>query len=413
MRILVVTQYFHPEPFRVNDLVVGLRDRGHEVTVLTGMPNYPEGRFYPGYDGLRPAEERFEGMRVLRVPLLSRGRARNWRLALNYLSFAFFASLLGPLRCRGRFDLIFVFEPSPITVGLPALLLGKLKRAPVMLWIQDLWPDTLEAMGLSGPALSTGAAVANFVHRRCDLLLLQSRAFMPCLLARKLPQARLRYLPNWAEELYRSADTTDHQDPLARFEGFRILFAGNIGTAQSFDTILAAAERLRDRRDIHWLIVGDGLMRDTVAAEIRTRGLEAAVHLLGRHPPAAMPAFFRTADALLVTLRPDPVFALTIPSKIQSYLAAGKPIIGALDGEGARVIAESGGGMTCAAGDSAALAELTLRMAELPQESRAAMGARGLAWFGEHFERKRLLDRLEGWMHELTDKADADTDTGR
>lgn len=413
MNILVVTQYFHPEPFRINDLVVGLRDRGHDVTVLTGMPNYPEGRFYPGYGGLGPAEERFEGMRVVRVPLLSRGRAKNWRLALNYLSFAFFASLLGPLRCRGAYDLVFVFEPSPVTVGLPGLLLGALKRAPVMLWIQDLWPDTLVAMGLRGAALSAGTAVANFVHRRCDLLLLQSRAFTPCLLARKLPQARLRYLPNWAEELYRSADTAAGNELLTRFEGFRILFAGNIGSAQSFDTVLGAAERLRDRRDIHWLIVGDGLMRDAVAAEIRKRRLEATVHLLGRHPPAAMPAFFRAADALLVTLRPDPVFALTIPSKIQSYLAAGKPIIGALDGEGAHVITESGSGMTCAAGDAAALAGLALRMSELPQEVRAEMGARGITWFGEHFERSRLLDRLEGWMRELTDKIDADTDTRR
>jgi glycosyltransferase involved in cell wall biosynthesis len=413
LRILVVTQYFHPEPFRINDLVVGWRDRGHEVTVLTGMPNYPEGRFYPGYDGLGPAEERFEGLRVVRVPLVSRGRARNWRLALNYLSFAFFASLLGPLRCRGRFDLVFVFEPSPITVGLPALLMGAIKRAPVMLWIQDLWPDTLEAMGLRGAALSAGAAVADFVHRRCDVLLVQSRAFTPCLLARKVPAARVRYLPNWAEELYRVRDAVAGDDPLSRFKGFRILFAGNIGSAQSFDTILSAAERLRDRLDIHWLIVGDGLMRDAVAADIEARGLGATVHLLGRHPPTAMPSFFRAADALLVTLRLDPVFALTIPSKIQSYLAAGKPIIGALDGEGARIIGESGGGMTCAAGDFAALADLALRMAQLPPDARAAMGARGLDYFGEHFERNRLLDRLEGWMHELTEKRDANTDTGR
>jgi len=413
LRILVVTQYFHPEPFRINDLVVGLRDRGHDVTVLTGMPNYPDGDFYPGYNGLGPAEERFEGLRVVRVPLVSRGRARNWRLALNYLSFAFFACLFGPLRCRGKFDLVFVFEPSPITVGLPALLLGALKRAPVMLWIQDLWPDTLEAMNLREAALSAGAAVANFVHRRCDLLLVQSRAFMPCLLARKIPSARMRYLPNWAEELYRAPDAVAGDDPLSSFKGFRILFAGNLGSAQSLETIIAAAEIVRDRPDIHWIIVGDGLMRDTLAQQIRQRGLDATVALVGRQPPTAMPRYFAAADALLVTLRADPVFALTIPSKIQSYLAAGKPIIGALDGEGARIIDESGAGCTCAAGDAAGLAALALRLAATPDAERASMGHLGVAYFGNHFERKRLLDRLEGWMHELTEKRDANTDTGR
>lgn len=413
LRILVVTQYFHPEPFRINDLVTGLQDRGHDITVLTGMPNYPEGSFYPGYGWMRPSQERFGTARVIRVPLVSRGQAKNWRLALNYLSFAFFAGLLGPLRCRGKFDLVFVYEPSPITVGLPALLLGAIKRAPVMLWIQDLWPETLDAMGQRGVALDLAARIADFVHRHCDSLLVQSRAFVPNLVARGIAQSRIRYLPNWAEDWYKSAAPATAPDPLARFKGFRILFAGNIGSAQSFETILAAATSLREHTDIHWIIVGDGLMRETVEQQIREHGLGKSVALLGRHPAESMPGYFAAADALLVTLRPDPVFALTIPSKIQSYLAAGKPIIGALDGEGARVIDGSRGGYACPAGDSAALADLVLRLAAMTPAERAAMGARGLAWFEEHFERSRLLDRLEGWMHELTDGRNAHIDTGR
>ena len=413
LKILVVTQYFHPEPFRINDLVTGLHARGHSVTVLTGIPNYPEGEFYPGYGWMSPANEDFGGVRVIRVPLVSRGQARNWQLALNYLSFACSASLFGALRCRGSFDLVFVFEPSPITVGLPALLLGALKRAPVMLWIQDLWPDTLEAMGLRGAVLSAGAAVADFVHRRCDALLVQSQAFSASLVARRIPRQRIRYLPNWAEDWYRNPAPAGDANPLAGFHGLRILFAGNLGSAQSLETIIAAAEIMRDRPDIHWIIVGDGLMRDTLARQIRERGLEATVALLGRQPPTEMPRYFAAADALLVTLRADPVFALTIPSKIQSYLAAGKPVIGSLDGEGARIIDESGAGWTCAAGDAAGLAALARRLAASSETERALMSSRGAAYFGEHFERNRLLDRLEGWMQELTDKTDADTDTGR
>ena len=147
MNILIVTQYFWPESFRINDLALGLKQRGHEVEILTGMPNYPARKFYPGYGFFSPAEERFEGMRVVRIPLLPRGSRRNWRLAANYASFVLSAALLGPLRCRGRYDAIFVYEPSPVTVALPAILLKAIKRAPLFLWVQDLWPESLSATG--------------------------------------------------------------------------------------------------------------------------------------------------------------------------------------------------------------------------------------------------------------------------
>lgn len=410
VKILIVTQYFHPEPFRINDLAYGLRDRNHDVTVLTGEPNYPEGRFYAGYSWFRPAIENFGGIRIIRVPLVSRGRGKNWRLALNYLSFAFFACLLGPLRCRGHFDLVFVFEPSPITVGLPGLLLGAVKRAPVMLWIQDLWPETLAAVGQRGAALIIGRHLADFVHHRCDALLIQSEAFAGSLRARDIPAERIRYLPNWAEDIYRS---TAAQPEFAEYPGFRILFAGNLGSAQSLETILDAASRLRDRRDVHWLIAGDGLMRTWLEQQVRERGLDSTVVLLGRHPVEKMPAFFAGADALLVTLRADPVFALTIPSKLQSYLAAGRPILGSLDGEGARIILESGAGMVVAAEDGTALAASVTQMAAVSAAERAAMGQAGRKYFEAHFERSLLLGRLEAWMQQLTSRHDAHTHTRR
>jgi colanic acid biosynthesis glycosyl transferase WcaI len=408
LNILLVTQYFHPEPFRVNDLARGLRDRNHKVTVLTGMPNYPEGRFYAGYSWFRPANENFEGIHVIRVPLVSRGGEKSLRLALNYLSFALFASLLGPLRCRGRYDLIFVFEPSPITVGLPALLLGLIKRAPVMLWVQDLWPETLSAVGQRGTTLAIGTWLAGFVHRRCAALLIQSQAFAQSLLTSGIPASRIHYLPNWAEDLYKSEDAPAS---FADYRGFRILFAGNLGSSQSLETLLDTAERLQNRHDIHWLIAGDGLMGTWLSEQIRERRLESSITLLGRHPVEKMPAFFAGADALLVTLRSDPVFALTIPSKIQSYLAAGRPILGALDGEGARIINESGAGMVVPAEDAAALTTAVTRMAATTIAERTTMGRRGREYFEAHFERNRLLDRLETWMHELTGRSDAHTDT--
>lgn len=413
MHILIVTQYFHPEPFRINDLALALHGNGHKVTVLTGMPNYPEGRLYPGYRWTSPAVEDYRGVSIIRVPLITRGPAKGLRLLLNFLSFAVSACIAGPLRCRGAFDIVLVFQPSPITVALPGLLMGKINAAPVMLWIQDLWPETLAAVGQRGLLSRIAAWVANWVHGACDLLLVQSEAFTQPLIARGIAPDRIRYLPNWAEDFYKRADPGSTADPLERFRGFRILFAGNIGSAQSFETVIAAAQMLRHRADIHWIIVGDGLMRARVEELISAYQLGDTVALLGRYPPEHMPALFARADALLVTLRADPVFAMTIPSKIQSYLASGTLLVGALDGEGARVIREAGAGLAAQAEDAQGLAHCVLQIAAMTIDERGAMGQRGREYFDRHFGRDQLIGRLEKWMQELAKANHADTDTRR
>jgi glycosyltransferase involved in cell wall biosynthesis len=404
MRLLIVTQYFWPEDFRINDLALGLRARGHEVTVLTGQPNYPHGRFFAGYGFFGRAEERYEGVRVLRVPLLPRGAGGAVRLFFNYLSFALSASLLGPFRVRGSFDAILAYQPSPVTVGLPALVLKRLKRCPLLFWVQDLWPETLSAAGAirSRPALALVGRFVRFLYRHCDLVLAQSRTFLPHLRSQGVPGERIRYYPNSAEALYRPL-AAQPQSPEGRLlpPGFRVLFAGNIGAAQDFETVVEAAARLKDEPDVHWVILGDGRMQPWLEREIRRRGLEASVHLLGRHPVESMPRFFALADVLLVTLRRDPVFALTVPSKIQSYLACGRPVVAALDGEGARVIEESGSGLAAPAGDAGALAQAVRRLKRMTRDEREALGRSGRRYFEREFERERLLSRLEQWMGEL------------
>jgi glycosyltransferase involved in cell wall biosynthesis len=404
MKILIVTQYFWPEDFRINDLALGLLDRGHEVTVYTGKPNYPGGRFFPGYGFLGRSAEDYRGISVIRVPLIPRGDGGPVRLALNYLSFALLASLLAPLRCPGRFDLILVYEPSPVTVGLPALVLKRVKRAPLLFWVQDLWPETLSATGAvcSRWILGLVDRLVRFIYRRCELVLAQSQAFSPYLQAQGVPEARIRYFPNSAEALYQpvAAEPRSAENRLMPV-GFRVMFAGNIGAAQDFQTIIGAAERLRESRDIHWIVVGDGRLADWVDREIGRRGLRDTVHLLGRHPVESMPRFFALSDVMLVTLKNEPIFALTIPSKIQSYLACGRPVVAALDGEGARVVEESGAGVAVKAGDAAALAEAVLKLHRMPAPEREAMGLRGREYFRQHFERSLLLSRLEAWEREL------------
>ena len=416
LRLLVVSQYFSPESFRVNDLATGLAEDGHEVVVLTGMPNYPSGRLFAGYGWSGPWSENLGGVRVLRVPLVTRGRNRGLRLLANYLSFALSACVLGPLRCGGRYDAVLIYEPSPVTVGLPGLLMARLKKAPALFWAQDLWPDTLEAMGFSRAGLVVRCAgwLSDFIHRRCDRVMVQSKAFVPRLEARGTPPSRIAYLPNWAESFYRPPDPGKNiPDPMADIPGFRIVFAGNIGSAQSICTIIEAALQLRQNADLHWVVLGDGNMKEWLSTEIAKQNLGGQIHLLGQRPAEEMPAYFAHADALLVTLRADTVFTLTIPSKIQSYLACAKPVVAAINGEGAAVLQESGAGLVCSAEDGTGLAEAVLKVFRMTPQERDACGARGRQYYEANFERGLLLSRLNGWIDQLGRGEDAHTDTRR
>ena len=403
MRVLIVSQYFWPEDFRINDLAVGLVERGHEVTVLTGIPNYPQGRFFPGYGLFKSAREAYRGVRICRVPLVPRGGGSGHRLVLNYLSFALSATLLSPFRCRGPFDLIVVYEISPVTVALPALFLKKLKHAPILFWVLDLWPESLSATGAirSSEVLSLLDTLVRFIYRGCDKIIVASRGFLPSITAKGIAAERTGYFPNWYEPGYATRPATGAVVPSGLPAGFRVMFAGNIGAAQDFGTILSAAERLKPYRGIFWVIVGDGRRWEWVKEEVQRRGLEDRVLLLGRRPPEAMSGLFSHADAMLVTLKQDPAFALTIPGKIQSYMACGRPIVAALDGEGGRLIQESGAGLATPAEDADALANSVLTMYHMPKQEREAMGNRGREYCEKNFERGMLFDRLEGWMRQL------------
>ncbi len=407
MRVLIVTQYFWPESFRVNDLALALSDRGHDVVVLTGMPNYPAGRLYEGYSLFEPARESFRGVAVRRVPLVPRGSSR-WRLALNYLWFAASATLLGPLRVPEPCDVIFVFEVSPVTVGLPAAALRRLKHAPMLFWVQDLWPESLAATGMARSAVLSRVvtALVRFIYRRSDRVLVQSEGFVPRVCGVGAEPRRVVYFPNWAESLYRPLQL--EADAPERGEvppGFIVMYAGNLGAAQSLETVLHAAERLRTRPEIQWVVLGDGHRREWLLDEIERRGLAATVRYLGSRPVTAMPRYFAIADALLVTLRRDPVFALTVPTRLQSYFACARPVAGALDGEGARIIRDSGAGTAVAAEDAAGLAGSVAALASLTPDERRLMGERGRLYFDRHFEREMLLDRLEATMREVVEEA--------
>lgn len=403
MRFLIVSQYFWPENFRINDLASELASRGHEVTVLTGLPNYPSGQIFKEYLAETEKFSNYKDVRILRVPLLARGN-NGLRLLLNYLSFPISACLLGPWKLRDKkFDVVFTCQLSPVTVGLPAAFLAWLKNAPMIMWVLDLWPDTLKAIGVvkSSRLLSYVGLLVGFIYKRCDLILAQSRSFIPKIQSLAGSRIPIVYFPSWAEDVFRAEALTPAPEVPVKDGVFNVMFAGNVGEAQDFECILSAATLLKGHSNIRWLVVGDGRLSAWVQAEIELRGLTECVLLLGRHPVERMPEFFLQADAMLVTLADQEIFSMTIPGKLQSYLAAGMPIIAALNGEGADVVKSANAGFTCAAGNAEGLAEIVLRMADLPLSERRVLGKNGFEYSNREFDRRMLMDMAEKYCSGL------------
>jgi glycosyltransferase involved in cell wall biosynthesis len=326
-------------------------------------------------------------------------------LALNYLSFVLFGCLFGPWFFRKKsFDALFVYEPSPFTVGIPGILMRRLKKIPMIFWVQDLWPESLTAAGAvkSPIILKAVGYMVRWIYRSCELVLVQSEAFVDRAVLAGADRQRIKYYPNWAESFYRPLIASEIPSQLVNIpQGFRIVFAGNLGEAQSLETIIDAAARLKNKPEIQWIIIGDGRRFEWMTQEVKRLELVGNITFLGRYPVESMPNFFAAADALLVTLKADDVFAQTIPSKVQSYMACGKPVLAALNGEGARVVREASAGLIAVAEDAGGLAEAVLTLQGMSEAERRAMGQRGRDYYETHFERDMLITRLEQWIQEV------------
>jgi colanic acid biosynthesis glycosyl transferase WcaI len=408
VKVLIVSQYFWPENFRINDLAVSLKQKGHEVEVLTGHPNYPGGQWFAGYSMFSHRLEEWEGVQVHRVPMFRRYNSRGIRLVLNYLSYAMSASLWGPFFLfRKKFDLIFVYEPSPVTVGIPAIILSWIKRAPIFFWVQDLWPESLLSTGaVKSPfVLKMVRLLVQWIYNSSKLVLIQSRNFRDKLAYFSLPERKIRYFPNSAEDLYVPLEKEKTPMPPALSTvppGTWLMFAGNLGVAQDIPTILGAAKNLPPESDVQFIILGEGREKKNLENLISQYQLKRRVHLLGGYPMKQMPQFFAWADAMLVTLKKDPVFEVTIPGKVQSYLACGKPIIAALDGEGAKVILEAQAGMVGPSGDIETMSTQIQRFVQISSAEKAAMGLRSRKYFEAHFSKSHLIENLENWYKEVS-----------
>ena len=402
LRILVLTQYFWPESFRINQLMRSMNRSGCHLTVLTGQPNYPDGTVFPGFSAASIVKEMHaDGYAILRVPLFPRGRATVPRLIANYLSFVISASVFGPWLLRGtKFDVVFVYAPSPILQVIPAIVLKWIKRAALVTWVQDLWPQSLESTGFvtNQEILRLVEKLVSWIYRRNDLLLGQSRSFVSSI-GKLSGVTPVEYFPNPGEEA--PSEVLSQSSPaLVLGSGFNVVFAGNLGTVQSLNTLLDAAELLRDESQIRFVLIGSGSRSGWLKDEIKRRRLNN-VWLAGRLGADHMPAIFSQASVLLASLIRSPIMSQTIPSKIQSYLAAARPIIASLDGEGAEVIVEAGAGLSVPAEDAEALADAVIKIRNLGDKERSRMGAAGRRFYDRHFDPDVLACQLMGHFQAL------------
>ena len=406
MRILIVSQYFYPENFRVNQLATALHGSGHDIVVLTGQPNYPSGRVFPGYGAWRAQTESWNGIEVIRVPIFARRTGRGWQLALNYLSFALSGTLFGLPRARGKFDACIAFCPSPITIAIPAIVQRMFRKTPVAIWLQDLWPESVIAVTRTRSwIMKRGlAALVRWIYGRVDHIWIQSPGYAESVVSHGGRADAIVYVPNWAEDLY---DCSRWDDAVAEpLPANSILYAGNFGRAQGLETIIDAAQHGSTLLpQVRWVLAGDGLLGDWLRDEVRRRSLEQHVTFMPWRPPEQMPPLLNSATALLVTLADEPVFTRTIPSKLQSCLAAGRPIVASLAGEPARIVQEAQCGRVCAPQDPVALAKAARDIAAMPQPDRELLGRNAHEYYKAYFAQSRIIEMISNLLRMLTQNA--------
>ena len=418
MRILLITQWFDPEPtFKGLLFARELQRLGHQVEVLTGFPNYPGGKVYPGYR-IRPFERVVvEGVPVLRVALYPSHDGSGARRALNYLSFAA-TSALGALFLR-RPDVAYVYHP-PATASLPALVLRALRGVPFVYDIQDLWPDTLAATGMLERAALLKAVdrIMNHIYRRAAQITVLSDGFRERLMERGVPATKVRTIPNWTDEA--QIDLTPADPGVAQELGlqdfFKVIFAGTMGKAQALETVLEAAHLLQESQPhVRFVLVGGGVEVEALRGRAAESGLRNVL-FLPRRPPSQIGELLQMADALLVHLKDDPLFAITIPSKTQAYLMAGKPLLMGVRGDAARLVAAAGAGFSFEPQSASSLVAAIGRMLALSEVERQALGMAGQRYYREHlslsqgaaafvevFERARQLQRPDDHLKRLLD----------
>lgn len=401
-KILLVCQYFYPEVFRGNDVAFHLAEKGHDVHVVTGTPNYPAGKFYDGYGVFKKRYEIVNGVKVTHLPIFPRGNNKIM-LMLNYFSFLIVGCIYILFHAiRNKYDLVFCQQLSPVMMSTPAVLYKKLRKVPLYTWVLDLWPESLSAVG----GINNKKVLAFFdlfvkkEYKWSDKILTSSRSFDQSIMTYgDYYKDKIIYFPQWSDDNPSNLSLPSNFSLPAIPKGFVIMFAGAVGEAHGFECNMQAALLTKDHKDIKWVIVGDGRKQDWVKQFVTDNDLEETVYTIGRYPSETMPFFFEKADVMLVSLTDSPLFNMYAPAKISSYMASSKPIISCLNGEGAEVIQDAKCGWSVKAGDAVGLSKLVIELSKLSKGELSKKGVAGKKYYEEHFNKEECLKKLDDIMN--------------
>ena len=399
MKILFVSQYFFPETFRGNDIAFELA-KEHDVHVITATPNYPKGKFFDGYGWFKKSHEVVNGVRVTRIPVIPRGH-NSIMLLLNYFSFMINACIYILFHAiNHKYDRVFVQQLSPVMMSMPGILYKKLRKAPLFLWVLDLWPESLSAAGgiNNKYILNFFDLFVKSEYKNADKILISSRSFEQSIMKYSNYSDKIIFYPQWAEDVFKHNDEKENKEECSS-STFKVMFAGNVGESQDFDHIMQAALETKDNKHIEWVIVGDGRKLQWVRDFVKTNDLDDTVTMTGRRPVEEMPSFFSTADVMLVTLKDTPIFRLTAPAKIQAYMSASKPIIGMISGEGSELIKEAKCGVCVPAESPNELAKVLTQLSTMKTEDLKIMGENGYQYYYTHFRKDICINNLKDIMN--------------
>ncbi len=397
MKVLLVTQYFYPENFKSNDIAFELAKRGYKVDVICGLPNYPEGKIYKGYGVFKKRIEKLNGVNIYRAFQVSRGtKGSKIRLLVNYLSYVVTGSIWSIfLSIFNRYDCVIVHEPSPITQAVPAIIVKKLQRIPFYIWVLDIWPDAMTSGGgIKNPRLIK--LMTNFVkwvYNNASKILISSKGFKDLILEHgEKYRDKLIYFPNWADDVMKQPKYDIPSLP----EGYKIMMAGNLGSAQTIKSVMEATRLLKDRKDIKWIFVGDGSEKKYMEDFISKHNLQDTVFLMGRYPGDYMGSFFSQADAMLITLRAEfPHIRAVVPARLQSYMSSGKPIIAMADGGVPALVKEADCGVCVNAENYKGLCEVIVNQILPDRIEFSKKGKNGRQYFEDFFTTSQCIDNLE------------------
>lgn len=402
MKVCIFTNHFYPEDFKVNDISFELAKLGHDITVLTAIPDYPKGKYYDGYSLFKRRREVVNGVNVIRLPIIPRGKGGAIRLVLNYLSYFFCLSIFTFFHgFKHKYDKIFVHLTSPFFIGVCAKRLSKYQKIPLIFWTLDLWPESLiSAGGFKNKILiNQQTRMVRKVYEQSSKILIGSKGFEKSICEKGDFKDKLVYFPNWAEDVkeeYPKDFDINKIEPFAskKDDDFILLFAGNLGEAQNLDAIIESANHLRDFENIKFVFVGDGRRKEYLENLVKEKNLQKTVYFVGRYPITTMPVFMQTADILLFSLKNEPCFNLTVPSKVQFYMSQGKPILAMINGDGAELVNEAKCGFSVNAGDAEAFAGAIKKMYSLTKDELNTLGKNGQEFYKKNFTKEQRIKQL-------------------